>query len=146
MHALSVEDHHFNSAGIVHGGVLFTLADTAMGAALYPTIGPGEGCATIEIKINFFKPVVAGAIVCTAETVSKGKTVANLEACVYVGELLVAKASGTFAIFRRKDENCNLTPPSSGRTRASFAASWPPLMSNVSRTSHPAAADSNERD
>jgi len=56
---LSIEDHHFNSASIVHGGVLFTLADTAMGAALSPTLGSGEG--------------------------------------------LVAKANGTFAIFRRKD-------------------------------------------
>jgi acyl-CoA thioesterase len=101
---LSVEDHHFNSAGIVHGGVLFTLADTAMGAALYPTLGPGEGCATIEIKINFFKPVIAGALVCAAEIVSKSKTLANLEACVYVGEVLVAKANGTFAIFRRNVE------------------------------------------
>jgi acyl-CoA thioesterase len=100
---LSIEDLHFNSASIVHGGVLFTLADTAMGAALYPTLGPDEGCATIEIKINFFKPVVAGAVVCTAAIVSKGRTVANLEACVYVGEVLVAKANGTFAIFRRKD-------------------------------------------
>ena len=101
---LSVEDLHFNSASIVHGGVLFTLADTAMGAALYPTLATGEGCATIEIKINFFKPVVAGAVVCTAEIVSKGRTVANLEACVYVGEVLVAKANGSFAIFRRKGE------------------------------------------
>ena len=101
---LSVEDLHFNSASIVHGGVLFTLADTAMGAALYPTLAPGEGCATIEIKINFFKPVVAGAVLCTAEIVSKGRTVANLEACVYVGEVLVAKANGSFAIFRRKGE------------------------------------------
>jgi acyl-CoA thioesterase len=97
---LSIEDLHFNSASIVHGGVLFTLADTAMGAALYPTLGPGEGCATIEIKINFFKPVVAGAVVCTAEIVSKG-VVASLEACVCVDEVLVAKTA-TFAVFRRK--------------------------------------------
>ena len=102
---LSVEDHHFNSAGTVHGGVVSTLDDTSMGAALYPTPGPGEGCATIEIKINFFKPVIGGAIVCAAGVVSEGRNVANLEACVYVGEVLVAKANGTFAIFGRKDEN-----------------------------------------
>jgi len=100
---LSVEDYHFNSAGVVHGGVLFTLADTAMGAALYPTLGPGETCATIEIKINYFKPVVAGVVVCAGEIVNKGKTLANLEARVYVGEVLVAKANGSFSILRRKD-------------------------------------------
>jgi acyl-CoA thioesterase len=100
---LSVEACHFNSAGIVHGGVLFTLADTAMGAALYPTLGAGETCATIEIKINYFKPVFAGVIVCAGEIINKGKSVANLEARVYVGEVLVAKANGSFSILRRKD-------------------------------------------
>lgn len=101
---LLVEAHHFNSAGIVHGGALFTLADTAMGAALYPTLAPGEGCATIEVKISYFKPVVAGAVVCTGEIVNRGRTVASLEACIHAGEVLVAKASGTFAVFQRKSE------------------------------------------
>lgn len=101
---LLVEGHHFNSAGIVHGGALFTLADTAMGAALYPTLAPGEGCATIEIKISYFKPVLAGAVVCTAEIVNRSRTVASLEACIQAGEVLVAKANGTFAVFQRKGE------------------------------------------
>ena len=101
---LSIDEHHHNSAGIVHGGVLFTLADTAMGAALYSTLAPGEGCATIEMKINYFKPVVAGTVVCTAGIVNKGRTIASLEASVHVDEVLVAKANGTFSIFRRKPE------------------------------------------
>jgi len=98
---LSVEGHHFNSAGAVHGGVLFTLADTAMGAALYSTLAPGEICATIEIKINYFRPVLAGAVVCTGEIISKGWSVANLEAIIYAREVLVAKANGTFSVQRR---------------------------------------------
>jgi acyl-CoA thioesterase len=101
---LSIEPHHFNSAGIVHGGVLFALADTAMGAALHSTLAPGEGCATIEMKISYFRPVVAGAVVCTGEIVNRGRTVASLEASVHVDEILVAKANGTFSIFRRKDD------------------------------------------
>ncbi|MGZ5891708.1 MAG: PaaI family thioesterase [Caldimonas sp.] len=104
---LSVEDCHFNSGGTVHGGVLFSLADTAMGAALHPTLGPGEGCATIETKINYFKPVASGAIVCTAEIVNKGRTVASLEACVYAGDVLVAKANGSFSIFRRRNDEAS---------------------------------------
>lgn len=100
---LSVEGHHFNSTGRVHGGVLFTLADTAMGAALHSTLGPGEGCATIETKISYFRPVVGGAVVCTGRIVNKGRTVAHLEAAVHVDEILVAKANGTFAIFGRRD-------------------------------------------
>lgn len=98
---LSVQGHHFNSAGTVHGGVLFTLADTAMGAAFHSTLTPSETCATVEIRINYFRPVVAGAVVCTGEIISKGKTVANLEACIYAREVLVAKANGTFSVQRR---------------------------------------------
>ena len=98
---LPVEPHHFNSSGIVHGGVLFTLADTAMGAALLPLLEAGEGCATIEVKINYFKPVVCGPVVCIGQVVNKGRTVVNLEASLQVGETLVAKANGSFAVFRR---------------------------------------------
>jgi acyl-CoA thioesterase len=99
---LTVADYHLNSTGVVHGGVLFTLADTAMGAALYPTLDPTEICATIEIKINYFKPVTSGKIICISEIVNRGKTIANLEACVYAGDILVAKANGSFSIFKRK--------------------------------------------
>ncbi len=101
---LSVEECHINSTGVVHGGVLFSLADSGMGAALNPTLGHGEICATIEIKINYFKPVMGGLIVCTSELVNKGKNVANLDACVYADGILVAKANGSFSIFKRKKE------------------------------------------
>ena len=55
--AVDVRPGLLNPNGVVHGGVLFTLADTAMGAALYTTLAPGENCATIEIKIHFLQPV-----------------------------------------------------------------------------------------
>ena len=97
---LDVAAFHRNSTGRVHGGVIFTLADTGMGAALNPTLEPGELCATIEIKINYFKPVLDGQLVCLSEIVNKGRRVASLESAVYVADVLVAKASGSFAIFR----------------------------------------------
>jgi acyl-CoA thioesterase len=99
---LDVQNYHLNSTGVVHGGVLFTLADTGMGAALYPLLASDEICATIEIKINYFKPVLSGSMVCTSEIVNKGKSVANIESCVYLGDVLVAKANGSFSIFKRK--------------------------------------------
>ncbi|MEO8022119.1 PaaI family thioesterase [Polaromonas sp.] len=102
---LVVEDFHRNSTGRVHGGVAFTLADTGMGAALYSTLEPGEQCATIEIKINYFKPVLGGRIVCISEVVNKGRRVANMESSVYVDDVLVAKANGSFAIFRPVKED-----------------------------------------
>ena len=100
--SITIEDKHRNGTGVAHGGVLFTLADTAMGAALYSSLEPGEICATIEIKIGYFKPVFDGTLVCEATLLNKGKSIASLEATIRNGEQLVSKASGTFSIFRRK--------------------------------------------
>jgi acyl-CoA thioesterase len=97
---LQVEPQHFNSSGVVHGGVVFTMADTGMGAALLSELKEGEKCATIEIKINYFRPVVAGVITCTTQLVHRGKSVAHLESSVQVEGHLVARASGNFAIFK----------------------------------------------
>jgi acyl-CoA thioesterase len=109
--SITIADVHRNGTGVAHGGVLFTLADTAMGAALYSSLEAGEICATIEIKIGYFKPVFDGTLVCNATMLNKGKSVASLEATIHNGEQLVSKASGTFAIFRRKTDAGQWTTP-----------------------------------
>jgi acyl-CoA thioesterase len=109
--SITIEDKHRNGTGVAHGGVLFTLADTAMGAALYSSLDPGEICATIEIKIGYFKPVFDGTLVCNAMVINKGKSVASMEATIHNGDVLVSKASGTFAIFRRKTDAEQLAKP-----------------------------------
>ena len=78
---------------------MFTLADTGMGAALFSVLGPDERCSTIEIKINYFKPVLEGTIECRSQVVHRGRTVANLDSVLTVGGALVGKANGSFAIF-----------------------------------------------
>lgn len=100
--SLVVGPQHLNPHGVAHGAVLYALADTGMGAALYPTLEAGEICATIEIKINYFKPVPAGKLVCKAELLNRGKSVANLEARLYLENSLVGVANGNFAVFRAK--------------------------------------------
>ncbi|MGZ3247770.1 MAG: PaaI family thioesterase [Croceibacterium sp.] len=99
---LVVGAQHLNPHGVVHGAVLYALADTGMGAALYPTLEPGEICATIEVKINYFKPVSTGKIVCRTELVNRGKSVANLDSRLFVEQTLVAQANGNYAILRPK--------------------------------------------
>lgn len=102
--SLELAPVHLNGNGVVHGGAIFTLADTGMGAALQPTLAEGERCATIEVKINYFRPVTEGTLVCTTELVHRGRSVANLEATVRLGELIVAKANGSFSIFRSRGD------------------------------------------
>jgi len=97
---LAIEDKHLNPLRVVHGGVLYALADTGMGAALYPTLAHEEICATIQIVMNYFKPVRAGAIICASELINRGKTVAHIESRLYVDDALVAAANGNFSIFK----------------------------------------------
>ncbi len=98
--SLHVATKHMNPHGVVHGAVLYALADTGMGAALYPTLAPGEICATIEVKINYFKPVSHGTVVCETELLNRGRSVANLDSRLYVAGTLVAQANGHYAILR----------------------------------------------
>jgi acyl-CoA thioesterase len=96
---LDVSDKHRNPHGVTHGAVLYALADTGMGAALYPTLDPGQLCATIQITMNYFKPVGSGIVTCTTELINRGKAVAHLESRIFAGELLLATANGNYAIF-----------------------------------------------
>lgn len=103
--SLQVGPDHFNGHGVVHGGVLFTLADTGMGAALYTTLAPSEICTTIEVKINYFRPVLEGEVECRSRVVHRGRSTATLESELVANGKLVGKATGTFAILRREAPN-----------------------------------------
>lgn len=98
--SLSVVDKHLNTNNVVHGAVLYALADTGMGSALFPLLEEGFVCATVEIKMNYFKPVFSGTVVCHNQVLNRGKKLANIDSRLYVGDTLVATANGTYAIFQ----------------------------------------------
>src|SRR5262245_55113538 len=62
MIALVPGPEHMSRADRVHGGVLFSLLDSAMGQAVLSALPAGRGCATLEIKINYFRPVQRGKL------------------------------------------------------------------------------------
>lgn len=97
-------DLHHNPHHVTHGAVLYALADTGMGAALYSTLATDESCATIEIKINYFHPAKAGTLRCVTQLLNRGKTVANLESRIYLQETLVAQANGNYAVFKSRGQ------------------------------------------
>jgi len=105
--SLVVAPAHLNPHQVVHGAVLYAMADTGMGAALYPSLAEGEICATIEVKINYFKPVSSGTLTCITQVIHRGRSVANLESRLYVGEALVAMANGNYAIFTPRNRTTN---------------------------------------
>jgi len=97
---LTVTEKHFNPHHVVHGGVIYTMADTGMGGALYTLLEPDELCSTIEIKIAYHEPVTADEMTCNTKVIHKRRKIASLESEVLCGDTLVAKASGTYYIFR----------------------------------------------
>jgi uncharacterized protein (TIGR00369 family) len=95
-------DQHHNPMGSVHGGILADLADAAMGYAVISTLAPDESFTTVELKINFLRPVFEGSLRCHARVDSRGKTIAYAVADVLNEEgKSVAKAVSTNLIVKR---------------------------------------------
>src|SRR5438034_11459623 len=92
---------HANPMGTVHGGVLCDLADAAMGMAYASSLDEGETFTTLELKINFLKPVWTGRLTATGRVVQDGRTIGLVE-CDVVDEKrrLVARASSTVMTLR----------------------------------------------
>ncbi|MEX2015376.1 MAG: PaaI family thioesterase [Candidatus Hydrogenedentales bacterium] len=95
-------ERHLNMQGYLHGGVCFSLMDTAMGASLHPLLGEGEGAVTLEIQINYLRSVTEGLLECEARVVRRGKRVAFFEADVYCGGELIAHGTGSYAIVEKR--------------------------------------------
>jgi acyl-CoA thioesterase len=96
---LAIRPEHMNPHGVVHGGVVYTLADFAMGGALTSLLEPGERCATLEAKINYLAPTVSGGLRAEARVVSRSRRIAVMEVRVYgEAERLIALATGSFFI------------------------------------------------
>jgi uncharacterized protein (TIGR00369 family) len=87
--------------GTLHGGVLCDIADAAMGMAYASTLGEGETFTTLELKINFMKPVWTGKLLATGRVVKNGRTIGLVECdIVDAADQLVARASSTCMTLR----------------------------------------------
>jgi uncharacterized protein (TIGR00369 family) len=93
-----------NPMGTLHGGVLCDIADAAMGAAYRGTLNDGETFTTLELKINFLRPVWNAKLRAQAKMVRAGKVVGLVE-CDIVDEQgrLVARASSTCMTLRAEN-------------------------------------------
>ena len=101
---LEVNEKLFNPHKVLHGGIIYSMADTGMGAALYPYLSQDELCTTVEIKICYFGAVVSGTLTCDTKVIHKGKKIAFLESEIKNNEGLIAKAMGTYYILKRKED------------------------------------------
>ena len=96
---MPVEALHKQVYGVVHGGVLAALADTAGGLATYMACPRGTRVATVEMKINFLEAVEAGTVIAEAEVVRRGRHIAVVDCDVRDDRgRLVTKALMTFFV------------------------------------------------
>ena len=87
-----------NAMFTVHGGVISTLMDTAMGSAIFTRLPDATAYSTLELKVNFIRPVGLddGALRCVATTVHVGRRTAVAQAQVHdADERLVAHGTCT---------------------------------------------------
>ena len=98
---LAATERHANPMGTLHGGVLCDIADAAMGTAYASTLEEGETYTTLELKINFLKPVWTGKLRAVGRLVKGGRTIGLVE-CDVTDEKqsLVARASSTCMTLR----------------------------------------------
>jgi uncharacterized protein (TIGR00369 family) len=92
---------HANPMGTLHGGVLCDIADAAMGIAYSASLNEGESFTTLELKINFLKPVWKARLRAVGRVVKQGRTVGLVE-CDIADEKgsLVAHATSTCMTLR----------------------------------------------
>jgi uncharacterized protein (TIGR00369 family) len=99
---LDAGPQHTSPPGTLHGGVLCDIADAAMGMALFSLLDDEEAFATVELKINFLKPIWEATLTAVGTVVKQGRTISLCE-CRVTDEdgALVAHATCTQMTLRQ---------------------------------------------
>jgi uncharacterized protein (TIGR00369 family) len=95
---LEVTDEHLNPAGTLHGGVLATLVDSAMGQAVRTVSGEGDVPATSQLTVTYLRPGKPGRVTVTASVRTRGEHLTVCEADVEQEGKAIAHAVATFAL------------------------------------------------
>jgi uncharacterized protein (TIGR00369 family) len=95
---LDVQARHKQIHGVVHGGILAALADTAAAIAAYTAVPRGVELATLELKINYLEPVPGGRVKADAKVLRAGRNFIVTECEIFdESGSLAAKALLTFS-------------------------------------------------
>lgn len=94
-------EYHYNPIGTVHGGLAATLCDSAMGCAVQTTLPAGTAYTTLELKVNFVRPITreTGRLRCEGRVIHMGRRTATAEAKVSDADgKLYAHATSTLLV------------------------------------------------
>jgi uncharacterized protein (TIGR00369 family) len=103
--AMDVHEGHVNLQGLVHGGMLAIVADTACGLAIRSAMEPGRLHITTDLDIHYLVPARPGRILGHGTAIRVGRSLAFAEASVEDGDgRLLAKAQSRFSVRGTEDE------------------------------------------
>ena len=104
-------EYHYTPIGAVHGGLACTLFDSAMGCAVHTMLPAGVGYTTVELKVNFLRPISTktGRLLCEGTTIHVGGRIATAEARLRDERgKLYGHATTTCMIFREGSQERNV--------------------------------------
>ncbi|MEM7334721.1 MAG: PaaI family thioesterase [Chloroflexota bacterium] len=80
--SLTPDESLYNPIGTVHGGPIATVLDSALACCVHTTLPQGTAYTTLEIKINYVRPVTAqsGKLFCKGVVIHRGRRIATSEA------------------------------------------------------------------
>jgi len=87
----------------VHGGVLATLADVAMGFAASSAVGEGQHVLTGDLRISYLNPATGPVLVAEGKAIKTGRKIIFTEASIWQGETLIARASASMVVVPAAD-------------------------------------------
>jgi uncharacterized protein (TIGR00369 family) len=98
-------EHLYNPIGVVHGGFAMTMLDSAMGCAVHTTLAVGEAYTTLEVKVNFVRPITleTGPVRCEGTVIHRGGKIATAEGRLIAErtDKLLAHGTTTCMVFKR---------------------------------------------
>jgi uncharacterized protein (TIGR00369 family) len=98
---MKVGNSFHNPMGTVHGGIITDIGDATMGVAVMTTLGEDEAFTTLELKMNFLRPIVEGTLTATGKVLHRGRTIALVDLTVKdENDRVIAKGSATQMILK----------------------------------------------
>jgi uncharacterized protein (TIGR00369 family) len=99
---VEISEKLLNPVMVVHGGVISTMVDFGMAAALFTTFDEGELPATVEIKVSYLASATSGVLICESRLIHRAGRIAFAESEIKNDGRLVAKGTGTYRVYRSR--------------------------------------------
>lgn len=98
---MPVRPEFFNAINVLHGGIASSLIDSAVAAAIFPMLSPGQFPVTVDLNVYYLRPVSQGTMVAEAQLIQRGRRICVGKVNVINEGQLVAYGTATYIILSR---------------------------------------------